>query len=467
MQQNAALFTGFRAFTLVWIGQLASLLGSSMTRFALTIWAYQQTESATVLALVGFFSFAPLIIFSPIAGALTDRWNRKLVMMLSDSAAGMTTVALFLLYSTDNLEIWHLYIAGAVASTFEAFQFPAFSAAITMMVDKKQYSRASSMLEMARAGADILAPALAGFFIATMDIDGVMMFDMVTFIFAVGAIALVHVPQPKVTAEGAASRGNLLQESVFGFKYIWNRRSLFRMQMIFFFANLFGTMSIILLAPMVLASTGNHEGSLAAVQSMMGVGGLVGGLFMTTWGGPKRRVHGVFIGMACSGFFGNIIIGLGQSVVIWSMGAFLLMFFMPVLNASNQAIWQSKVPAEIQGRVFSARRLIAQVTGPISMLSAGPLADQLFEPAMMPGGALADTFGGLVGTGPGSGMALIFIITGIFGIMNGLSGYLFPYVRNIETLLPDVDTEAAEEKQPVSQPDVIMEPDDAPAPATM
>ncbi len=150
--------SGMTGFTVVWVGQMISMLGTGMTRFALTIWAWQLTGSATALALVGFFSFGPIVLFSPIAGALVDRWNRKLVMMLSDLAAGMSTVAIFVLYATGHLEIWHLYVAGAFAGTFESFQWPAYSAAITTMVDKKHYARASGMLSLAESISGIAAP---------------------------------------------------------------------------------------------------------------------------------------------------------------------------------------------------------------------------------------------------------------------------------------------------------------------
>ena len=143
---NRGLLQGMRGFTIIWFGQLISLLGTGMTRFALTIWAYQETGSATTLALVAFFSFGPVVLLSPVAGALVDRWNRKVVVMISDLAAGTTTILLLLLYTTGNLQIWHLYVMGALAGAFESFQFPAFSAAMTMMLRKEQYGRANGLM---------------------------------------------------------------------------------------------------------------------------------------------------------------------------------------------------------------------------------------------------------------------------------------------------------------------------------
>ncbi|MCC7208903.1 MAG: MFS transporter, partial [Anaerolineae bacterium] len=154
--------TGMRAFSLVWFGQVISLTGSAMTAFGLTLWAYQLTGQATALALTAFFGFAPTVLLSPFAGVLVDRWNRKLVMMFSDLGAGLSTIVIFALYATGNLQIWHLFVANAFAGVFQAFQFPAYSASISLMLPKEQYGRAQGMMAMAESGSGILAPILAG-----------------------------------------------------------------------------------------------------------------------------------------------------------------------------------------------------------------------------------------------------------------------------------------------------------------
>src|SRR3990172_8175444 len=191
MQDNNHRPTGMTAFTIVWFGQVISLLGSAMTQFALTIWAWQITGSATALALVGFFNFGPTVLLSPIAGALVDRWNRKLVMMLSDLAAGLSTVVILVLYATDNLQIWHLYIAGAFSGAFQAFQFPAYSASISLMMPKEQYARANGMISVADFGSGIFAPVLAALLLGAIGIGGVLAIDIVTFVAAIGALLFV------------------------------------------------------------------------------------------------------------------------------------------------------------------------------------------------------------------------------------------------------------------------------------
>ena len=426
-------------FSIVWLGQLVSMTGSGMTRFALTIWVWQETGEATALAIVAIFSFAPAIFFSPIAGAIVDRVSRKKIMIASDLAAGLSTVALLILFSTGHLEIWHLWAAGFFASAFESFQFPAYSAAITTMIEKKHYTRANAMLAMVQSASMIIAPALAGALLGFIGINGIMIIDIATFVFAVGALLLVTIPNPTETAVGRASRGTLLQESVFGFRYIFSNRSLLGLLFVFFTTNLTFGLSMILLAPMILSRTGNNAGILATTMTAFGVGGVVGGLVIAAWGGFKRRIHGVLLGLVFLSIFGQIVIGVGRSIQVWAAGAFLALFFMPLVNGSSQAIWQAKVSPDIQGKVFATRRLVAQISAPVAMIMGGRLADAVFEPAMASGGAFAQFFQPLVGSGPGSGMAVIFVFAGILGVIAASIGYLVPVIRNVETLLPDHD----------------------------
>lgn len=426
-------------FTIVWVGQMISFLGSGMTWFALTIWAWEITGQATALALVAFFAFGPTVLLSPIAGALVDRWNRKLVMMLSDLAAGLSTVVVLILHSSGNLQIWHLYAAGAFAGAFQAFQFPAYSAAVTMMLPKEQYARASGMLSLAESASGVFAPIMAGVLLGPIGITGIMAIDVFTFLVAIGALLIVHVPQPATTEAGKEGRGSLLKESAYGFRYIFERKGLLSLLLIFLAANLIFSISYTVLSPMILARTANDGVVLGTVRSVMGLGGVAGGLLLSAWGGPKRKIHGVLLGMAVSSVTGTIVLGMGQDLAVWSLGAFFSTFLMPIINGSSQAIWQAKVAPDVQGRVFSVRRLIAQVSAPLAILLSGPLADHVFEPAMMAGGGLVSSFGSLVGTGSGAGMSLMFVLTGVIGGFIGLVGYLFPAVRNVEDILPDHD----------------------------
>lgn len=443
MQNNR--LSGMNAFLLVWIGQAISLLGTGMTGFALTIWAYQLTGSATVLALVGFFFITPMLVMSPFAGAIVDRSNRKIMMMVSDLAAGAATIGVFLLYTSGNLQIWHLYIATFIAGTFQTFQWPAYSAAITMMIPKQQFARASGLNQLAESGSGIIAPILAGALLGMIGLQGILLIDIITFTAAISALLIVHIPQPKASAEGEASRGSLWKESAFGFRYIFQRPSLLGLQLVFMLGNFFVVIAHTVIAPMILARTDNNSLALGSVQSIGAVGAVVGALIMSAWGGPKRLVHGILMGWGLSSLFGVAVIGLGRDIPVWAAGSFIGASFIALINGSNQAIWQKKVPPDLQGRVFSVRRLIAWFVNPAATLLAGPLADFVMEPAMQSGGVLENTFGWLTGNGTGTGMSLMILFSGLCAAGVGFGAYFFKTIRNAEELLPDFDAEAVGE----------------------
>lgn len=436
--------TGMPALIIVQVGQFISLLGSAMVAFGVTIWAYQITGKATALAMAGFFFTVPRLVMAPIAGTIVDRSNRKLMMMVSDLAAGLSTIMLLLLYTTGDLQIWHVYVANIINGAFRAFQFPAYSSVVTMMVSKEQYARASGMMSLVRSTSGVFAPMLAGaLWGLSRGFTVIMIIDIATLIVAIGTLLFVHIPQPPTTEAGREGKGNILKESAYGFRYIFARPSLLNLQLLFLAANFFTLLSLSVLSPMILASTDNNEIMLSSVRSAGAIGGVAGGLLMSAWGGSKRKIHGVLLGWVFFNLLGVIPMGLGRSLPIWALASFFLTFFVPVTNSSNQAIWQAKVAPDVQGRVFSVRMLIAWFINPLASLAAGPLADYLFEPAMSEGGAWADRFGGLVGTGPGAGMSLMFIFAGASATLVSLGGYAFRTVRNVEDILPDHDAGSA------------------------
>lgn len=432
--------TGMQAFMIISIGQFVSLLGSGMTALGISIWAWQETGQATALSLAGFFFMGPTILLSPLAGALVDRSNRKLVMIVSDLAAGLMTAILLILSAMGELQIWHIYVTNAFSGAFQAFQFPAYSAAVSTMVAKEEYGRANGIQSLAAAASGILSPMAAAAAYGLIGITGIMVVDVVTFCVAIGVLLFVHVPQPAPSQDD--KRVSLWQDSLFGFRYIRERPSLLGLLTVFVALNLFISLAMNVTTPMVLARTGNNEVVLGTARSIAGVGMVVGSLLLSTWGGPKRRVYGVLGGMIGSALLGPMLLGLARGLPLWSVGGFLMGFFMPLLNGSSQAIWQAKVPPALQGRVFAVRRLIAQVLAPIAMLAAGPLADYVFEPAMRPGGALVGVFGGLVGTGPGAGMSLMMVIFGLAGAISAAVAFAVPTIRNVEDILPDHDAAA-------------------------
>jgi len=417
------------------------MLGTGMTNFALSFWIFERTGEATALTIAIFCFVAPSILLSPLAGALVDRWNRKLVIILTDLAAGIVTIVwLLILLINSDLQLWQIYLGNIITGAFNALQFPAFSAAVTLMIPKEQYGRAAGMLDFAGAAANILAPVMAGALLGSIGLTGIMFIDVVTFIVAILAVVAVHIPQPETVGMPAGKNPpSLWQDSVFGFHYIWERPSLLGLQFAFTALNFISAFGMAVMIPMILARTKNDAAALATTQSIAAFGGVAGGLIMSTWGGPKRRVKGVLWGMSLESILGPIIMGLSRGVSGWVFSGFMTHLFIPIINGSNQAIWQSKVPPPIQGRVFATRRMIAQISFPLAVLLAGPLADNIFEPAMSVNSVWSDLFGGLVGTGTGAGMGLMMVLSGVVGAAIGLVGYLMPIIRNVEDILPDFD----------------------------
>ena len=268
MQKQAEhRLSGMLGFSLVWVGQIISVLASGMTTFAMTIYMYQQTKSATAMAFVQVAYITPFLIMSPIAGVMVDRYNRKLMMMISDIAGATSSLGLLLLYTTGNLQYWHIYVTSAVAGIGTTFQWPAYSAAISVMLPKEQYGRANGMMSLIEAGPGVISPFLAGALIPLIQIGGILLLDTVTFWLSILALAVVFVPQPPKTVEGQASDGGILKEAAFGFKYIFARPSLLGLQLVFFFGNLFSGIGFAVLAPMLLARTAQNTITLGSVES--------------------------------------------------------------------------------------------------------------------------------------------------------------------------------------------------------
>jgi DHA3 family macrolide efflux protein-like MFS transporter len=425
---------GLRSFGLMWFGQLVSLVGSGLTRFALGVWVYQRTGSATQFTLITLFAFLPGLLAAPFAGALVDRWDRRWVMFWSDLAPALGTMALVLLIRADALQVWHIYLVVAFGSVFNTFQWPAYIAATTLLVPKKQLGRANGMLQLGQASAEVVAPILAGLMIATVGLDGVILVDLGTFVFAAATLLLVRIPRPQASAAGRKARGSLLSEAGYGWTFIRARPGLLNLLLYFAMVNLVFSIATVLVTPLVLSFASPRV--LASVLSVSSAGLLTGSVVMIVTGGPRPRIHGV---LAFGLLFGVALLaaGLRPNLLLISAALFLLMFGAPIMNGSSQAIWQVKVPPDLQGRVFAVRRLIAQLTAPLGFLSAGPLADHVFQPLLTEGGPLAGSVGRVLGVGPGRGIGMIYVTLAILPLLFSLWGYAQPSVRQVETDLPD------------------------------
>lgn len=436
--------TNMRTFFIIWIGQLVSTIGSYMTNFAIQIWVWELTGQATALALVGFFTLVPSILITPIAGLIVDRWNRKFLMMIGDTVTAICTLVILWLYLTNHLQIWHLYVSGAVSGAFSEIQALAYSVSIAMLVPKQHYTRATSLDSAIHYSSIIIAPALAGVLYYTIGFAGISLIDIGTFAIAIGTVLKIHIPQP-TSHETSPHEQGIFQPIIFGFQYILVRPGLLAIVVVaslFWFAHDLGGA---LYAPMILARTGNDARVLGSIGSAAGLGGVTGAFLLSAWGGSKRRIHGFLLAMVGAGL-SKTFFGLGQMLMIWLPAQFCSSLNFPLLSSSNTAILLSKVRPDVQGRVFAARSAIKQVVSAIALLIAGPLADDVFEPAMMPGGVLAPVLGSLFGTGSGAGMALLYVITSIGLLLIGLGGYGFRVLRDVEISLPDHDVEPDQQR---------------------
>lgn len=435
-----------RRFLIIWSGQFVSLLGTGMTRFALIVHVFHQEGTATSVAMIGLANFLPYVIVSPIAGVWVDRLDRKAVMLSADLAAGLATFGLLVVEMTGDLGLWHIYAAGAIAGAAEAFQVPAFTAVTTSLVDRSQYMRISGLRSLAESAGQVAAPGLAGVALLVTDLRGVLLVDLVSFVFAVATLAPVRLPRStSATPQDVTSgRPSVWSELGVAIDFIRGRPGLLGLTIVFIGINLFAALTYYALLPvLVLSRTGNDPSALASVEVALGVGGVVGGLLVAAWGGPRRRIHAVLAGAALSFASGDLLFAVGRGVGVWIPAALIASIYVPFIVGADQAIWQSKTPPALQGRVFALRGMIRLASMPVGYAVAGPLVDRVFDPLMAPGGRLAGTLGGLIGYGPGAGVALMFLGTAVLGTAASLIGYLVPAIRNVEDELPDHAEESA------------------------
>ncbi|KAA3642402.1 MAG: MFS transporter [Chloroflexi bacterium] len=439
-----------RTFLTIWVGQVISVLGSGLTNFALGVWIFQQTGEATPFALTVLFGNLPQVLLSPLAGALIDRWNRRLVLIVADTGSALTTFGAFLLLLNGELQVWHIFIIAAVGSVFQGFQEPAYMASITMLVPKEQLGRASGMVQMGQALTSLISPLLAGFLFVAIGLEGIILVDFATFFFAIGALLFVRIPQPKSSVESAeGEKPSVWQDAAYGWRYVRERQGLFGLLWYFAMVNFFLNFSSVLAPPMILSFA--DADALGLVQAAGGLGMLLGSIIMSAWGGPKRAILGVigFISLIGVGF---LIMGLQASILVISAGIFIGLFAIPIAAGTSQVIFQRKVAPDVQGRVFAIRAMISRSMMPLAFLLAGPLADRVFIPMLSPGGGLSDSiFAALVGVGAGRGIGLLFVFSGAFVVLVSILAFANPRIRNVESELPDLLPEDEEESDAVEE----------------
>lgn len=440
-------FRNIHAFYAILLGQLLSVVGSGMTRFGLSIWVFEQTGSARDFSLLIFFALIPMALGSLVAGPLVDRLPRRLVMIYSNSIASASTLVVVLLFYSGHLVQWHLYITLLINGLANAFLVPAFEASVPLLMPKQQLARASGLSQMVSALDPILSPVLAGVLVTRLGLGAVFIADIVTFLCGISTLLLCVVPNPAREATTFSFWHNLR----FGWKYLWQRKP---------FVYLIIVMSVLMfMYGAVYALTGPLILSFADAPALgwsyacFGVGALLGALLVGTWGGPKRRMHGIIAGLFLASL-GSIITGLRPHMGLIMLGFFLFGLGAFFLASLNRVIYQVKAAPELLGRVLSLRIMVGVTMQGIGILLAGFLASYVFEPFMQNGSAAAQRLaswlgeetglgvetGGGAGTevAAGRGVALLYIIFGL-GIAGLALWALRPRVRLLEDALPDND----------------------------
>ena len=428
-----------QTFFIVWIGQVVSLLGTKLTEFALGFWildqTYQDTGTITQFALTILFMYLPKVIISPFAGVLVDRWNRRSAMIMSDLGTGLVTISILTLVWTNNLAVWHIYLALIVSSSLNAFQQPAYTAAISQLVPPENLSRANGMVQASFAIAKIASPAIAGLLLNYFGLKTILSIDIITFSIAV--ITLISVKFPDFKRFNRKRRKVIEQvvtDAIAGWNYIVLRPGLVRL--VCFIAISYFTMGMIevVLWPL-LYQPGSTE-QLGFVLSVGGCGMLAGSVLMSLWSGPKNRVKAIICFVGLQGLI-VFIGGLKISPAILAGGIFGYLFSQPIIVSCNQAIWQTKVPSRLQGRVFALQQTLERSLAICAYLLAGPLVDNVLNPLMTEGGIIAQAIGRVINTGMGQGVTLLLVILGAINLMVVAIAYREPRLRRLEKELPD------------------------------
>lgn len=423
-----------RSFLIIWIGQVISILGSGLTSFALGVWIYQQSGQATPFAITVLFGSLPAVLLGPIAGTVADRFNRKKVMLLADTGNALITLLALLLYANGQLEIWNIYLIALLGSVFSAFQEPAFEASVVMLVPKKDLQRANGLSQMSNALGNLVPPILAGLLFGLIGLQGIIIIDFITYFAALGTVLFSRIPQPERIEEKI--KANDWQDAMLGWRYLRLKGGLLGLVFYFALVNFMINFATVLSSPMILARF--SPAVLGTVQTVGGIGMLLGSVVLSIWGGPRKKIKAIILFVSISSL-GLILAGLQPNVLLISMGYFVMLAVIPLASGSSQAIFQTKIPTELQGRVFAIRSMISRSMMPIAFLSAGPLADRVFEPMLREGGALSGTLiAHLIGVGPGRGIGFIFILAGLGTLVVNLFTFINPVIRGIETDIPDV-----------------------------
>lgn len=400
-----------RLYLILWFTQMLSGLGSAMTAFALVIWSYTFEGSALKTALLMVCSYTPYVIFSVFAGAISDKWNKKKILLASDTLSAVTTVIVLVLIKTNQLRLYHLYILNAVSGLMNTIQQPASEVVTTLILPKKHYQRVGSLRYLSSSVSSILTPILAAAVMGLFGMEWVIAFDLFTFVLAF-FVLLFLIPVPEIPAE-ESKKESFFESAKTGLQFLQKEKGIFALMLFLAGINFVASMYNAAFPAMVLSKATETE--MGAVNAITGVTTLIGSIMASFMKTPKSRVKAIWLCLMASMCTENLILAVGRNVYVWCLGAFLGWIFIPLMNSNLDAVMRLRIPRDIQGRVFAARNSFQFFTIPLGYLLGGALVDNVFEPLMAKYGS-NPVLQTLFETGKGSGAKMFFFVLWIAGI---------------------------------------------------
>lgn len=425
---------GLAKFSTIWVGQALSILGSSMSGFALTIWLWDTTGKASPMVIMSFIRLLAMILLVPFAGSIADRFNRKTVLIVSDAIGAFVTLFTLVLLLTGKLTVSFVYLVGFLNQIFNIFHHISYEAMKVQIVPPEQLGRAAGMSSFSDSFSGVLAPIVAAALIPLVGYAGVLVIDLVSFAFAFITICLVEVPNLKMPGQ---KRKNILKDIVEGFKFLYTNKVLTWIVINGTLWSFFYQFGVILTEPMLLARVGGNTLIYGYIRTIFSIVGIAGALILTFWGGPKKKRFYFSIFLVLGYSIGMVIVGLASNFVVWAIGG-TIWYICAALSSIRNAFYATKVPANMQGRFFAVRMNLNNIVTIVPYLLTGILADKIFEP-MMSNPSLASKFSWLVGSGKGSGMGLMMVLSGILSALVIISSLFIRQIREADTLLADVN----------------------------
>lgn len=405
-------FTEMRSFLLLWLTQTISGLGSAMTAYALVIWSYTQKGSALATALLMVCSYAPYVLCSIFAGALSDRWDKKKTMLGCDALAALCTLAVLAMLKAGQLRIWHLYVVNAISGLMNTVQQPASEVATTALLPPRFYQKVGGLRYLGNSLQSILTPILATAVLGIWGMDAVIAIDLGSFAVAF-VVLLLCIPIPKIASEG--KKENVLKSAAEGISWLRQHAGIFHLMLFLAGINLVASMYNAAFPAMMLSKPEAGETVMGTVNAVVGMSMLAGSMAASLLKPPKSRVKAIWFALMVSMGTENFLLAFGTNVRHWSLAAFLGWITIPWMSTNLDAVNRLNIPVEIQGRVYAARNAFQFFTIPVGYFLGGLLVDRVFEPLMAAqrGGSLLTA---CFGEGKGSGAACFFAVLWLLGI---------------------------------------------------